>query len=435
MATQRIVKRCMVGVALMGFFGYSTATFAQGDAPAKAKNAASSKSESSRSIAVPVYRVDPFWPKVPLRSKWLMQGVPTMVTDKNDHIWVLNRPRDINPDESGAATNPPRTDCCIAAPAVLEFDTAGNLLRAWGGPGYVEGWPAPGVARPGAQAEHAIVVDHEGNVWISGSSPGDGIQKFTGDGKFLWDFGHRGKQLPPGQRAPENNQNTDVLPNGMFIFTLDEDARDLYVVEAKRVLVYDMDKGTFKRGWGGHGMPLSEIDNAPTPPYDTKSDPPDQKQFAPALHCVHISVDGLVYVCERGSNRIQSFTKDGKFVSSFFVHPSTPARGAECGGPGSQLYGMCGTTYNLTFSHDAEQKYILIADGTNDKIWIHERKTGKLVGEIGDNGRMAGQFHWIDAIAMDSLGNIYTGEVDTGKRVQKFKLMNGDGVRRYRPHE
>jgi sugar lactone lactonase YvrE len=89
----------------------------------------------------------------------------------------------------------------------------------------------------------------------------------------------------------------------------------------------------------------------------------------------------------------------------------------------------------LTFSHDAQQKYILIADGTNDKVWIHERKTGKVVGEIGDNGRMAGQFHWIDAIAMDSKGNIYTGEVDTGKRVQKFVLTNGDGVARLRPHE
>jgi sugar lactone lactonase YvrE len=182
-------------------------------------------------------------------------------------------------------------------------------------------------------------------------------------------------------------------------------------------------------------MPLSEIDNNPTPPYDTSGPPPDQQQFAPALHCIHISVDGLVYVCERGSDRVQVFTKQGKFVTSFFVHPSTPSRGKECGGPGSTMFGMCGTIYNLTFSHDLDQKYVLLADGTNDKIWIHERKTGLLVGFIGDNGRMAGEFHWIDAIAMDSRGNIYTGEVDTGKRVQKFVLTNADGVARPRPHE
>ena len=381
----------------------------------------------------PVYKVDPFWPKQPLPNKWLIQGVPTMVTDKDDHIWVLNRPRDIMPDESGASTKPPRTDCCLAAPAVLEFDSEGNVLKAWGGPGHHPDWPAPGNPRPGPGAEHNIVVDREGNVWISGSSQGDSIQKYTADGRFLWDFGHRAPR-PPAPRPPENNQQTDIFPGGIFFFDLDEGAREIYIVDAKRVLVYDYE-GKFKRGWGGHGMPLSEIDNNPTPPYDTSGPPPDQQPFAPALHCIHISVDGLLYVCERGSDRVQVFTKQGKFVTSFFVHPSTPSRGKECGGPGSTMFGMCGTIYNLTFSHDPDQKYVLVADGTNDKIWIHERKTGLLAGFIGDNGRMAGEFHWIDAIAMDSRGNIYTGEVDTGKRVQKFVLTNADGVARPRPHE
>jgi hypothetical protein len=387
---------------------------------------------------VPNYKVDPSWPKL-LPNKWIMQGVPDLVVDKNDHIWVMNRPRDIMPDESGAATDPPRTDCCKAAPAVLEFDTEGNLVKGWGGPGYVPDWPAPGIERPGPAAEHGIVVDREGNVWMSGNARGDSIQKFTGDGKLLWDFGHRGPRPVPGAKLDplkQNNQETEVFPGGIFFFDLDEEAHEIYIVDTKRVLVYDMDTGAFKRGWGGHGIPLSEIDNDPTPPYDWKSgSPPDQKQFAPALHCVHIATDGLVYICERGSDRVQVFTKEGKFVTSYFVHPSTPARGTECGGPGSTLFGMCGTIYNLTFSHDAEQQYVLIADGTNDKIWIQDRKTGAVAGSIGDNGRMAGQFHWIDGIAMDSKGNIYTGEVDTGKRVQKFILTNGDGKGRPRPHE
>jgi hypothetical protein len=388
---------------------------------------------------VPKYKVDPSWPKMPLPNKWIMQGVPDLVVDKDDHIWVVSRPRDVMPDETGAATNPPRTDCCVASAAILEFDTEGNLLKGWGGADYTPGWPALGNPHPGAGAEHGIVVDRQGNVWLSGSSRGDSVQKFTGDGKFLWDFGHRGPRPPPGEKLEplkQNNQDTDTFPGGVFFFDLDEDAHEMYVVDAKRVLIYDMDTGAFKRGWGGHGIPLSEVDNDPTPPYDWKSGPPpDQKQFAPALHCVHIAVDGLVYVCERGSDRVQVFTKQGKFVTSFFVHPSTPSRGPECGGPGSTIYGMCGTIYNLTFSHDPMQKYLLIADGTNDKIWIQDRKTGELAGSIGDNGRMAGQFHWIDGIAMDSKGNIYTGEVDTGKRVQKFILTNGDGMSRLRPHE
>ena len=394
--------------------------------------------QPEKTAAVPIYKVDASWPKQ-LPNHWLMQGVPDLVVDKDDHIWVMNRPRDIMPDESGAATEPPRTDCCKAAPAVLEFDTEGNLIKGWGGPGYVPNWSAPGIERPGPAAEHAILVDREGNVWVSGNSRGDSIMKFSGDGKLLWDFGHRGPRPAPGAKLEplkQDNQNTDTFYNGIFFFDLDEDAHELYLVDTKRVLVYDMDTGAFKRGWGGHGIPLSEIDNDPTPPYDWKTGPPpDQKQFAPALHCVHISTDGLVYICERGNDRIQVFTKQGKFVTSYYVHPSTPARGPECGGPGSTMFGMCGTIYNLTFSHDAEQTYVLIADGTNDKIWIQNRKTGALAGSIGDNGRMAGQFHWIDGIAMDSKGNIYTGEVDTGKRVQKFVLTNGDGKVRPRPHE
>src|ERR1700733_4263386 len=117
---------------------------------------------------VPVYKVDPFWPK-PLPNKWILQGIPVLVTDKDDHIWAISRPGDIKPDESGASTTPPRTDCCIAAPAVVEFDTEGNLLQAWGGPGYTPGWPKPN--------EHAILVDREGNVWLSSGGRGNSIQK------------------------------------------------------------------------------------------------------------------------------------------------------------------------------------------------------------------------------------------------------------------
>src|SRR5512147_3296669 len=50
-------------------------------------------------VPVPVYKVDPNWPKMPLPNGWLIQGVPVMVTDSQDHIWVVSRPRDITPDE------------------------------------------------------------------------------------------------------------------------------------------------------------------------------------------------------------------------------------------------------------------------------------------------------------------------------------------------
>jgi hypothetical protein len=366
----------------------------------------------------PVYKVDPAWPKR-LPNKWSMQQIVDIYVDRDDHIWVLNRADDARPDELGAATSPPRSECCVLGPEVLEFDTEGNVIKAWGDQNYVPGWPG---------RLQTLAVDRERNVWISGTRPGDSIIKFSSDGKLLWDFGHRGPKMP-AEEVKQDNQQTVTFPPGIGGFDFDEDAHEIYINDGflnKRILVYDMDTGAFKRGWGGHGIPLSEIDNDPTPPYDIWGPPPDQKQFAPALHCVHVSKDGLVYVCERGSDRIQVFTKQGKFVTSFFVHPSTQARGEHCGGIWSTKDPPCGTVYNLTFSHDPQQKHLLVADGTNNMVWILDRKTGAVAGSFGGNGRYAGQLHWVDSVAIDSKGNVYTGEVEDGKRIQKFILINGE---------
>ena len=364
----------------------------------------------------PTYKVDPFWPK-PLPNKWSMQQIVDMYVDKDDHIWVINRQSDARPDELAAMTKPPRGECCVLGPEIIEFDQAGNVVNAWGGPNYHPGWPG---------RLQSMAVDRDKNVYLSGTTPGDSIIKFTREGKFVSDFGHRGPKVPANQ-VKSDNQQTAIFPPGIGSFELDEDAREIFIADGflnKRILVYDMDTGAFKRGWGGHGIPLSEIDNDPTPPYDISGPPPDQKQFAPALHCVHFSRDGRVYVCERGSDRVQVFTKQGKFVSLFFVHPSTQSRGANCGGPWSTTDPGCGTVYHLVVSSDKDQRYVFVADGTNNMVWIHNRKTGVLEGSFGGNGRYAGMLHWIDAIVTDSKGNVYTGEVEDGKRVQKFVPQN-----------
>jgi hypothetical protein len=49
-----------------------------------------------------------------------------------------------------------------------------------------------------------------------------------------------------------------------------------------------------------------------------------------------------------------------------------------------------------------------------------ERASGKVLGGFGRNGRMAGEFKWVHNIAIDSKGNLYTSEVGTGRRAQKF---------------
>jgi DNA-binding beta-propeller fold protein YncE len=370
----------------------------------------------------PVYKVDPFWPKMPLPNNWGMQQVVDLYVGPEDHVWIINRAADARPDELGAGigsvNGKTRTACCVKGPEIIEFDPEGNVVNAWGGPGYHPGWPG---------RLQTIGVDRDRNVYVSGTMPGDSIIKFSREGKFLWDFGHRAPKVPAGE-VKMNNQQTDIFPPGIGAFDFDEDAREIYIADGflnKRVVVYNMDTGAFKRGWGGYGMPLGEITNVPPAPYDwTGAPPPDQRDFAPALHCVHVSRDKLVYVCERGMNRVQVFTTQGKFVLAFQVRPETPSRGPGCGGIWHMSAPPCGTVYNLALSRDPQQRHVLVADGTNNTVWIHNRKDGKLVGTIGGNGRYAGQLHWIDAIKVDSKGNVYTGEVEDGKRVQKFIPVN-----------
>jgi len=360
----------------------------------------------------PLFQVDPFWPG-PLPNRWSMQQVTGLYVDHMNHIWFLNRGNGVEGDEIGGDGNPPRIDCCVRSPEVIEMDQDGNVHNAWGGPGYHPKWP---------RALQTVIADREGFVWVGGTAPQDSILKFTREGELLWDFDHR---PPEGAQLEEDNTQIDVLAN-KGRFQLDQDAREIYIINWKRVLVYDMDTGAFKRGWGGHGMPLSEVSNDPIPPYEWDgSRPPEEPNFVPDLHFLEISNDGLVYVGERGQNRIQVFQKDGTWVRDIYVAEGTPGQrlGTEqCGGVGVRKdMPPCGSMYKLIISKDPEQKYLYMADGTNNRVWIVDRQSGETLGSFGGNGRYAGQLHWINAIGIDSDGNIYTGEVEHAKRIQKFE--------------
>ena len=353
---------------------------------------------------IPHFKVDPYWPKQ-LPNDWIMGQVGGLAIDKDDHIWVLQRPRSSTKDELGASQVPPRSDCCVTTPSVLEFDANGNLLKAWGGPGLVPDWPTN---------EHAIWVDKERNVWISGAGVDDRqVLKFTADGHQLLEIGRKSKE-------PKNNQDTSLLGRVAGI-DVDDAAREVYIADGylnNRIMVYDSETGQFKRGWGGYGMPLSQVANSVeqiegevsasgTIPAYKAGDPPD-RQFRSPVHCARLAHDGFVYVCDRHNDRIQVFTKQGAFVREFSIKPTTLGNGS---------------TWTIEFSHDAEQKYLLIVDGEDNTIWIVRRGDGAVVSSFGHSGRNAGQFHWVHQAAMDSAGNLYTGEVDTGKRVQKFLLQ------------
>jgi len=331
----------------------------------------------------PKFAVDPFWPK-PLKENWIFAQIAGLAVDSRDHVWVLHRPRTVLADEKGASKEPKGVRCCTMAPAVTEFDPEGNYVQGWGGPGAGYDWP---------KNEHGIYVDPEGYVWVAGNDPADNmILKFTRDGKFLMQIGH------PGKSEGSNSKTQLGRPANMVV---DAAAHELYVSDGygnKRIAVFDSRTGAYKRHWGAYGgVPSDEK----LPAYDPSS--PPSKQFANSVHCVRLSNDGLIYVCDRGNTRIQVFQKNGAFVREIL---------------GRDISAL--DTGDLLFSPDAGQRFLYISDGQRSQILIVSRSEGKLLGSFARHGRYAGEFRSLHNLAMDSKGNIYTGEAGFGRRVQKF---------------
>jgi DNA-binding beta-propeller fold protein YncE len=315
--------------------------------------------------------------------------------------------------EIGAATNPKTADdCCLPAPQVLEFDSAGTLLSHWGGPGDKFEWPVS----PGG-----IAVDARDGVWITAAGPPDipgsangtaargtargatapaasaagtgraanpapakptdaQVLKFSRSGGFLLQIGKAGQT--------GDNTSTTALnrPAGVSV---DSAANEVYVADGfgnRRVAVFDATTGAYKRHWTGGDTPFASVS------------------------CVKIARDGTVYVCDRGNDRVAAFDKTGKLLKSGVVSPSTKGTGS---------------VWDVAFSSDPQQRYLYVADGHDQKIFVLRRDTLETVGSFGDGGRYPGTFYAVGSIAVDSRGNIYTGETLEGKRVQKFLLKGG----------
>jgi hypothetical protein len=338
---------------------------------------------------VPQFQVDPFWPK-PLPNNWILGQVSGVAVDRRNHVWIIHRPRSLSEREVGAIQTPPWSKCCYPAPPVLVFDQSGNLVRAWGGPGSGYEWP---------QTEHGIYVDDSDFVWTAGSGAKDSqILKFTLDGRFVLQIGRS------GQSKGSNDTQNLGSPADLMV---DTPAREVYVADGyrnRRVIVFDSETGAYKRHWGAYGKPPSD---EKTPPYDPANAP--SAQFGNPVHCVRLSREGVIYVCDRINNRVQIFRKNGTFVTEAFFERNTRLNGA---------------VSELVFSPDPGERFIYMVDGVNNEMRIVERSTTAVLGRVGRPGRFAGQFHVVHNIAVDRDGNVYTTEVNTGQRVQKFRRLD-----------
>ena len=152
--------------------------------------------------------------------------------------------------------------------------------------------------------------------------------------------------------------------------------------------------------------------------------------FRTPVHCVKVSKEGLIYVCDRGNNRIQVFNGRDPNLGKECANPTGDS--GKCGFVKEQAVaiktnGLPGSAVSMNFSTDAKQSCLYIGDNSNMTIYILNRETLQELGRLGRSGRATGEFHWLHQVSVDSRGNIYTAEVDTGKRIQKFLRYGGDG--------
>ncbi len=339
-------------------------------------------------LGPPTFQVDPKWPTIP--NDWVLGEVTSVAVDSRDHIWVLHRPRSI-----------PAAQSAHAAPPVLEFDTAGRLLGNWGGPGEGYEWP---------EREHGIHVDSKGFVWISGNggwprpsaggSTDDMILKFTASGKFVLQIGHRGKS------GGDTDTSNVHQPADLFVHA---PTNELYVADGygnHRVIVFDADTGRFKRMWGAFG-------NTPeAPPPTARGATPAQTDTAGPprfglVHAVKVSNDGIVYVADRTSNRVQLFTTAGKYLRQV----SLAAVGTVAPVPAG-----------FAFSPDRKQQFLYVVDSGPMRVVVFDRETLTQLDAVGTRGPKPGELDIVHHMAADSQGNLYTAEIVTNRRAQKFVI-------------
>jgi hypothetical protein len=348
----------------------------------------------------PVFEVDPTFPKLP--GNQVLGNVAGVSVDRHDNVWIIHRPRTVPADKT-------------AAPPVLEFDPSGKFLQAWGGDGTGYDWP---------DSEHNIFVDYKDNVWISGSSPGgqsktrrsdDMILKFTSQGKFLMELGGRSVSL--GSKDPKSVNK----PGDLFVSAK---TNELYVADGygnRRVVVFDAGTGAFKRMWGAFGKEPEDdatsggrgaaggpagvrVGRGAEPPVlDTEG--PGAPKFGSPVHGIVVSNDNVVYVADRSNRRIQWFTPEGKYLGQMFVNRAGPSPDSASG---------------LALSPDPDQRFLYVADFGNSHVVVVDRKKLEVLYQFGKRGAAPGEFQGLHHVAVDSKGNLYTGEVAPGARVQRF---------------
>ena len=341
---------------------------------------------AAQATAPASYQVDPFWPKE-LPNNWMFGNVVGIGVDSHDNVWVTHRPR----SQPGAEKTPP----------VLAFDAAGNLIHSWGGQATIPEW--------GTQ-EHGLYIDPKDNVWVGfgGGLPYDVKTRATTDNANFLKLTQEGKvllQIGKFGMGTEGSLSTKYLGNPTDVY-VDATANEAFLSDGylnRRIVVFNANTGEFKRLWGAYGK--KPDDSQPQTMQSVRNPTGPQPQQFNTPHCIAGTNDGLLYVCDRGNQRIQVFKRDGTFVKEGSVKEQGDA------GPGQ-------APQDIAISADPQQRYLFVMTG--ERVFTLQRDSLEVVGSFGHRGRSAGQFISGHSLAIDSKGNLFAGETLAGSRLQKF---------------
>ncbi len=326
------------------------------------------------------FQVDPYWPKA-LPNDWVTGNVGGACVDANDHVFIVSR----TADEGNLSAKEMAVG--RAAPPVIEFDEEGDVVNSWGDVNIVP------------FGIHDCYIDYEGNIWMGGNQDSIAL-KYSPQGELLLQIGEKGVfDTDDGTVSGAANNSSETHLHRPSSFAVDPANGDVYITDGygnRRVVVFDSD-GNFIRQFGRQA---------------TEEETANQTGgvFTEVVHHVSLSNDGLLYVCDREGRRIQVFDKMGNFQKNMTV----PRRRPDL--PGNA------EPYWTVLSRDPKQKYLYVAAGEDEAIWIMERETGKVIEGFGNMGHRAGEFTFLHSLAINSKGELIVGETIGGRRVQKFKL-------------
>ncbi|HEY5622841.1 MAG TPA: hypothetical protein VIV14_03695 [Gammaproteobacteria bacterium] len=327
------------------------------------------------------FEVDPYWPQ-PLPDKWILAQIGGVCVDSHDHIAIVDR-NNITDEE--AQTN-------IPVPTFVLFDRDGNVAHSWGDPDI-----AP-------TDVHGCSFDDDDNLWVAGNEDAI-VQSYNHDGELLLQIGTKGLfDTNDGTMEGQfTNQSRDRLnrPSGAVV---DPTNGDIYISDGygnKRVVVFDKE-GNYLRQWGTHATAAERAAKTPG-------------TFANVVHCIELSNEGFVYVCDRQGSRVQVFDKMGNHVRDIHIARTDDFVEDPV---------LRGTAWWVAFSPDEEQRYLYVMNGAEEKVHVLDHATGETLSTFGRPGHLLGNFIHGHTIATDSDGNLYVAETNFGRRVQRFNNVS-----------